>query len=259
MQIQEKNGVKFISASGEVSSLFLLRHGGVSGGEFSSLNVSSHRGDREENVRKNLRIIANAFSFDINKMCRTKQEHTDIVDIITEDKTGLGVTRDRTSPADAIITNLFDVPLICATADCVPVLLYSKNSHSIGAVHAGHRGSYLKIAQKTALLMQKTYNADLSDMKAFIGPHIGKCCYEVGSDVAKNFPKFSEEKENQKFMLDLDEANRFSLKEIGLKDENITSLNLCTRCNNDLFFSHRAQNGKSGVFASIIYQKEENQ
>ena len=151
-----------------------------------------------------------------------------------------------------------NVPLLCFAADCVPILMYAENIGAIAAIHAGWRGSAEKIVQKTAQKLI-TLGAVPESIYAAIGPCIGACCYEVSEDVAEKFDeKYSVSKGNGKYMLDLAKVNADLIKSVGVKDENISVSGICTKCNNDLFFSHRAQNGKSGTLGGIICITDRN-
>ena len=235
---------------------FTTRKGGVSRGAYESLSMSPRRGDDIECVHKNEEILCRELSLDIKALTSTRQEHTDRVEVIDEKRIGYGVKTPWDYGVDACITTLKNVPLLCYSADCVPVLIYAQDIGAIAAVHAGWRGSESAIVRKTA---QEIINmgAKAENIYAAIGPCIGQCCYEVDSDVALKFEeKYYVQKPMDKYMLDLGRVNYDLIKECGVKEENITLSGICTKCNNDLFFSHRGQNGKSGTLAGIICMRE---
>lgn len=231
---------------------FTTRKGGVSTGEYSSLSMSPWRGDDIENVRKNEKILCESLSLQIKKLTATKQEHTDAVEIIDESRVGYGIEIPWNKGVDGCITTLKNVPLLCYSADCVPILVYASDIEAVGAVHAGWRGTQSKILKNT---LEKIVGlgADSKNIYVAIGPCIHKCCYEVSADVALLFEeKYYDECGNGKYMLDLAYVNRDIAEMCGVPDENISVSARCTKCNNDLFFSHRGQNGKSGTLAGVI-------
>lgn len=235
---------------------FTTRKGGVSTGEYESLSMSRWRGDDIECVKQNEKILCESLSLDINRLTATKQEHTDTVEIISEERIGYGINIPWNKGVDACITTLKNVPLLCYSADCVPILFYADNIEAIAAVHAGWRGTKSEIARKTVEKLV-LLGADRSRIYAAIGPCIHKCCYEVSDDVALQFEsKYYESCFGGKYMLDLAKVNYDLINGCGVPEENISVSENCTKCNNELFFSHRGQNGKSGTLAGIICMRE---
>lgn len=234
----------------ELTHGFTARYGGVSTGEYESLSLSQMRGDDYACVLENQKILCRELGIDFKRLTSTKQEHTDNVKVIDKNTVGYGIHTPWSEGVDAIITQEKDVPLICYSADCVPILFYASDIKAIGAVHSGWRGTKERIAEK-AVIKLKELGANAENIFAAIGPCIGKCCYEVSEDVALNFEEKSfTKKENGKFMLDLADVNSDILKNAGIT--NITLSGICTKCNNSMFFSHRGQNGKSGTLGGII-------
>ena len=235
---------------------FTTRRGGVSTGEYESMSLSHFRGDDINCVRKNEEILCENLGLDIKRLSSTKQEHTSNIEIIDKTNIGIGVHYDWGKGVDACITMEKNVPLLCCSADCVPILMYAEDIGAIAAIHSGWRGTDEKIAQKTVYRLIKL-GASPENIHVAIGPCIGQCCYEVSGDVAERFgEKYSVSKENGKFMLDLGKVNFDLICVAGVKEENISLSEICTKCNNDLFFSHRAQNGKSGTLGGIICLKD---
>lgn len=200
---------------------------------------------------------------------------------------------------DAHITNEPDAVLLVFGADCVPLFFYDPVKHAIGAAHAGWRGSVGGIAAKTVARMQAEFGCDPSDLLVAIGPSIGPECYEVGAEVAGEFfPVFGEcrtqalkssaageddipvlslkrsqkradaripsggdgaENGQDKYRLNLWEANRRMLLHAGVRKEHIAVSGLCTMCRQDLFFSHRASGGRRGSMAGFIMLTGKNE
>ena len=235
---------------------FTTRMGGVSTGEYESLSLSPFRGDSIENVHRNEEILCESLQLDVKRLSSTKQEHTDNIEVIGNNDIGIGVHFPWEKGVDACITLQKNVPILCYSADCVPILMYAEDIEAVAAVHSGWKGTASKIAAKT---IQKLIGlgAKEENIHVAIGPSIGQCCYEVSGDVAKQFDeKYYTAKENGKYMLDLSMANSDMLQICGVKKEHISVSGICTRCNNELFFSHRGQNGKSGTLGGIICMKE---
>ena len=138
------------------------------------------------------------------------------------------------------------MPLLVFTADCVPIAIIDTKNKAIGAVHAGWRGTYEKIAQKTIEEMSKNYNTNPDDIVCVIGPSIGPCCYEVSKELVEKFNTNltnCEEKfyiiDEERYYLDLWKINQYILQASGVNKYNIINLNLCTSCNADKFHSYR--------------------
>ena len=233
---------------------FTGRKGGVSRGPYASLSMSPRRGDDPALVAQNRAILCREAGFTEANLSSTNQEHTDRVEIIDSENVGRGVSSAWDGGVDAVITLLPNVPLMAFAADCVPILLYAPDIGAVAAVHSGWRGTEARIAEKTAKRLI-SLGADAKSMLAAIGPAIGACCYEVSEDVALRFPESCRSaKGGGKYMLDLKLANELMLRGLGLvKIDNSTP---CTKCENEMFFSHRGQGGKSGTLAAVIERRE---
>lgn len=235
---------------------FTLRYGGVSEGEYDSLNVGLRRGDDPGNAIKNIYIAARALKLNEENLTLTYQTHTDNVVFLERNEVGLGITEKWDSDGvDAIVTDMEKVPLMCYSADCVPTLFYDGVRRMIGAVHGGWRGTAKNIVSKTVDIMVKN-GCDRGNIKAIIGPAIGGCCYEVSKDVGEVFDEdysdFVKRRGDEKYMVDLKEITKAQLIRSGLSAENVIQSGVCTMCENDKFFSHRAQSGKSGLLGGFI-------
>lgn len=231
---------------------FTTRKGGVSIGEYESMSLSPFRGDDISSVHKNEEILCTELGIDVKKLTSTCQQHTDNIEIIDENNVGIGIHYGWEAGVDGIITTLKNVPLICYSADCVPVLLYAEDIGAIAAVHAGWRGTRAEITKKCITKLMEM-GAMPENIFAAIGPCIRQCCYEVSEDVAFQFgEKYRIPKGNGKYMLDLGKVNFDLITSCGVGKENVSISSICTRCNNELFFSHRGQNGKSGTMGGVI-------
>ena len=178
---------------------------------------------------------------------------------------------------DGLLTATPGLLLAIQTADCFPVILVDAERKAVGVFHAGWRGTALRIVEKGVGAMFRNFGSRPGDLRAAIGPGIQGCCYEVGQEVRANFESqfeyaaelFREVKESDpvrekypllfltarapghgelpaKIFLDLAEANRRQLLAAGVAATNIEVSKLCTKSNNDVLFSYRAEKGKSG-------------
>lgn len=145
-------------------------------------------------------------------------------------------------------------------ADCTPLFFVDTNKKAIGLAHAGWRGTVGRIGEKVVQKMTELYGTNPSDLKCAIGPAISVCCYEVDKPCADHFlalknvnpSDFVHPKENGKYMVDLLETNRQILTAAGVKSENITVSDVCTNCNSDLLWSHRATKGHRGTMCAFM-------
>ncbi len=233
---------------------FTLRSGGFSKGEFDSLNVGLRRGDNPFDVFKNIELCADCLKLSKENLTLTNQTHTSNVVFLAKEDIGKGLIREWGKGVDGIVTDFENVPLLCYSADCVPVLLWDKKRKMIGAVHSGWRGTSENIVKNAVELMESN-GSSCADIAAFIGPAIERCCYEVSCDVAEHFMMYDgcfDEKQDGKYMLDLKRIVKLQLENAGVSEDNIDVAPYCTACDNDKFFSHRRQGGKSGLLGGFI-------
>ena len=245
---------------------FSTRVGGVSEGFLGSMNLSFSRGDDEECVRENFRRMAKALEVSMEDFVFSMQTHTTNVRKVTEEDRGKGILRPLDyQDVDGLIT---DIPGLCLAtfyADCVPLYFVDPVHKAIGLSHSGWRGTVRRMGEVTLKRMQEEYGTDPADVTAAIGPSICQECYEVSEDVIIEFQKQFDEKhwealfyrkENGRYQLDLWKANEIILLEAGVCKEKIAVTNLCTCCNHEELFSHRASNGKRGNLAAFLSLKE---
>jgi polyphenol oxidase len=220
------------------------RAGGVSGGRCASLNVSHTVGDDEANVEENLSRLAVAVGTHRQTLFSPYQVHGRAVTVVD------GGTPPRPR-CDVLITRTAERTLLLRYADCTPVLLADTKQPALAAVHAGWRGSAVRAASAGVEALAQAFGSRPRDLVAGIGPAIGPCCYEVGHEVIDAFADRPELFHGRK--LDLWAANRQALIEAGVPDEHIEVAGICTRCQSDRFFSHRANGGQpAGRFAAVI-------
>ena len=257
--LKQEAGIKYASshildALDFIRHGFLSRTGGISEPPFSSLNFDTRDGDDIKNVEHNKTIAGRLFGFDASRVLTINQSHGN--DVLVIDKPVKDISGLSKTSADAIITNQCGIAIGILTADCVPILLLDPIKKVVGVVHAGWRGTAKRIIQKVVEIMVKHFDSDKKAILAAIGPSIGQCCYKVDGMVAKEFGgnEFIN-KEDDCWRLDLKKANLYQMLHIGLLEKNISVEDLCTSCRNDLFFSYRADNKKTGRQLNFIMLK----
>lgn len=266
-ELEEREGVPvlvypLLEQTGIVKHGFSTRFGGVSKAHLSSMNLSFTRGDEKNAVEENYRRMAKALGIDESAFTFSQQTHTTNVRVVTQADRGKGLVRQLDyTDVDGLVTN---EPGICLTtfyADCVPLFFVDPVKRVIGLSHSGWRGTVNKMGKVTVEKMAEVYGSKPENIYAAIGPSICQDCYEVSEDVVEAFRKrFAKEyweelfyvKENGKYQLDLWKANEFVLREAGILKEHLEVTTLCTCCNPDVLFSHRASHGKRGNLAAFL-------
>lgn len=283
----EKNGLIYytsdlLTKKGFIHGFF-TSCGGVSEGDFSSLNVSLSRKDsfgrpdKSENVLENYRLALSVLGTKPENCVGTNQVHENNVIFAADELAGHGIIPDLDMPCGcdgvAIDDKSAAVEAVAVkTADCVPILLCNAKTGSVAAVHAGWRGTASGIAVKGV----EKLLGDKKDIFCAIGPSIGPCCYTVGKEVYESMKKLfrnlgiKEERleeaviyecicsSNFNLKINLPLINKILLTETGVPTENIDVIGICTRCN-DEFFSHRRSGGFSGTFPSVILKRKQNE
>jgi YfiH family protein len=259
---------------------FSTKPGGVSTQDGQKvLNLGFTEWDTSENVLENRRRFQSDLSAAELKLISLKQIHSDVIHLF--DAAPAEVCQGLPAVAgDASITNRPGLLLGVQTADCVPILLVDPKKRAVAAIHAGWRGTLARIVVKAIGQMQMQFKSNPADLLAAIGPSIGGCCYEVGTEVATQFlSQFAEAPDwfdefrtgdepnpvqwlnmmppghqppPKNVLLDLRKANRAQLLAAGLRAPNIFVSNLCTACRRDLLFSYRKEGPQSGRLLSVI-------
>lgn len=251
--------------TGLVKHCFTTRHGGVSQGIYKSMNLGFNRGDLEDNVRENYRLICDAIGINPSDLVFSNQIHEDTITIVGKEDRGKGFNKESDLiGVDGLITNERNVALVTSYADCVPLYFIDPKNKVIALTHAGWRGTVKKIGPKTVQLMNKYFGSNPSEIIVAIGPSIGICCFEVSEDVIKEVEKIFNhviidkivKKYNEnKYKVDLWTANEILLLESGILPRNIEKTDICTMCNKEDLFSHRGTNGKRGNMVAIMALK----
>ena len=160
---------------------------------------------------------------------------------------------------DALITDQPGVTVAVRTADCVPVLIYDGGRKAVAAVHAGWRGALAAIVPKTIELMVARFDIQPGDLRVSIGPSAGPCCYEVDHAVLEplrrgrqDWRSLLRDDRGGKARLDLKALVRRQAEEIGIRQEQITVVNVCTICHPTLFYSYRREGRVNGTMLNGI-------
>jgi hypothetical protein len=255
---------------------FSTRTGGSSeayGGQTLNLGYTKH--DTHAAVDANHALLLRSLGAvdahgNLWPLVRLRQIHSDIIHRVDHPP-------EQLLTGDGVVTDTPRLVLAVQTADCLPVLLVDRKRKGVGALHAGWRGTLARIVEKGVGAMRLYFGSQPEDLRAAIGPGIASCCYSVGEEVHEQFQAqfayagelFREVNESDPvrekypllFMtarapghsdvgrtiyLDLRESNRRQLLAAGLRPESVASVDLCTACRTDLFFSHRAEKGVTG-------------
>lgn len=244
----------------ECTAFSTTRSGGVSNGNYSSLNITHYCGDDAEAVQQNRVLLAQTIGIKEKNIILPRQTHgTDCI-VIDEQFLALDAKEkeQRLDGIDAIMTNIDGICIGVSTADCIPLLLHDKGTGAIVAIHAGWRGTVADIVTATIKRMVEQYGTHANDIHAAIAPGISLEAFEVGDEVYDAFAKVFDmnsisRRYHDKWHIDLWEANRLLLLKNGVKEEKIKTSNICTYKNCDRFFSARRLGVASGrIFNGII-------
>jgi YfiH family protein len=239
-----------------------MRAGGVSQAEYSMLNLAFHVGDNENRVRENRALLSSTLGYDVSTLVAAQQVHGANSQIATPEYSGRGAMDwDSALPdCDALIVGHRNIPAMILVADCAPILLADPARGVLAVVHAGWRGAVGKVASNTLQKMQREFGSDASGVLCGVGPCLCLECLEIGEEVATEVKSTQVEsthvarRENwQKPHLDLRAMIRDDLTSAGVLASHIETMNRCPRCENETFFSHRAQGGKAGRFGLVAW------
>jgi polyphenol oxidase len=229
------------------------RHGGVSLAPWQSLNVGGTVGDDPQHVLQNRKSAFQALNRPWESIYDVWQVHS--ADVVCTDS-----PRPQTQElqkADAILTETAEVTLFMRFADCVPILFYDPVQNVVGLAHAGWQGTVKQVAAAAVQVLQAQYHSQPADLITAIGPSIGAHHYPVGSEVVEQVhSSFGQDasslliSHNGAVQFDLWEANRLVLQKSGVR--RIETAGICTACSTGDWYSHRAENGKTGRFGALI-------
>lgn len=253
-----------------VKHCITLRHGGLSLGEYSTLNFRTLGQDTLENVLGNLEIVRNSVGFsEVHKAC---QAHTDKVLVINkENEKDYEFSKLNKEEYDGYVVDKPGIATLITTADCNPIIIYDKAKNVVANVHAGWKGVINRIYINAIKLMQEKYESKVEDLVICIGPSIRKCCFTSQEDsfkekftsvfeYAEDYLEYEEDKVT--FHIDLIKILKHEFENVGVDESQIHVAPICTRCSTDDFFSYRyaVQNKFKdyGTMATIVELSENN-
>jgi polyphenol oxidase len=250
-----------------------------------ALNLGFTEWDERACVEKNRAAFAAAVSARKMPLITLRQFHSDVIHVASGPKPATPKAPAPDAPqADALVTRAPELLLGVQTADCVPILLADTRHRVVAAIHAGWRGTLARIAVKTLGRMRMEFGTRAGDVVAALGPAIGRCCYEVGPEVAQAFATqfpaaadwfdgpFEQLSHGEeplwlpwltmmppghvppppRVQLDLRASNRRQLADAGVPESRIDVSDLCTACRADLLFSYRREGAKTGRMMAVI-------
>jgi len=225
---------------------FTTRRGGTSASPFDGLNLGDAVGDAPACVEANWERLRRAARLDF---ARVRQVHGDRVARAAR----AGPAEDE---ADAVVSAVPGVAACVSVADCVPMLLADPRSGAVAAVHAGWRGTLAGAARRAVQALGDWHGARPEELLAAIGPSIGPCCYEVSVDLAERFRvELGADTGNPspgQPRVDLWLGNEGVLRRAGVVRGHIHLLRRCTACEDQVFFSHRRDQGRTGRQVGFI-------
>lgn len=259
MRKNEENGVTYLQfeglkVNGCIQHAIFTRQGGVSPEPFQSLNLSVSVPDEKARVYTNRRRAYGLFGRDTETVVHAHLVHGNDVARVTQANNGTWL-----SHVDGLISNESNCALTMNYADCTPIFLYDPKLHAIGLGHAGWQGTVKDVPGALVRAMQTEFNSDPTTLWAGVGPCIGPCCYEVDEPVISQVRAAFDNPDplllysngpDSRPHFDLPTANRNNLLRAGVTQ--IEMSGFCTACHTDLFFSHRAEKGKTGRFGVIL-------
>ncbi|MCH4188480.1 MAG: peptidoglycan editing factor PgeF [Megasphaera sp.] len=268
--LNEQNGISYVTFSvfddHAVTAAVSTRKGGVSSGPYASLNMSFASGDEPANVLANRKKFLTTLHIDATQLISCNQIHGINIVPVGKEMCGRGSDdkKEAIEACDGIMTNEAGVPISMNFGDCTPILFFDPVHQVIAICHGGWRGTAQNIVAVTLQKMHSAYGTNVADVRAAIGPAIGKCCFEVGQDVIDAFlsifsqddiKTLSTDDGNGKFHFDLPGANEKLMLKAGILPEHLENANICTCCHEDLFFSYRRSNKrgeKSGRHMAVM-------
>ncbi len=272
----------FSTRPGGESKLEAVREGKK--GSERVLNLGFTDWDLRDSVLANRLKFTRAIGREKMRVVVLRQIHSDIIHRVDSSPAS---SHETPLQGDALLTRQPGILLAVQTADCIPILLADAKHRAVAAVHAGWRGTIRRITEKTLGRMHMEFGTQPQDVIAALGPGIGRCCYEVGPDVVKEFAgQFPAARDwfdgpfdaltsddprdadpnwlpwltmkppghaspPPRVQLDLIAANRAILVGAGVAPENISSSSYCTACRTDLFFSYRRERATGRMMAVI--------
>jgi YfiH family protein len=239
---------------------FNLRSGGLSAGPFASFNLGRGVGDEPMRVQENRERFARAVSFPENALYEVSQVHGSSIHRVVP---GVALEVVREIPADGLLAVGAGLAIAVRSADCVPILLADPQTGAVAALHAGWRGVVAGVVQAGVASLRAARRGEgvgRSAIVAAIFPHIRRCCFEVGTDVAEALAAASSDRAvvdrtGNKPHVDLTRAVLAQLVGAGIERAHIDDVAGCTCCEPARFFSYRRDGASSGRHLTAIISR----
>lgn len=249
MQRKVKNGIHWLQFDllADIPNLkhaVLLRHGGVSEGPYTSLNLGDHVGDNTEDVSNNLRKVVEVM--EVSKLIYSKQCHGISINEIKSESI------DNALQGDALTTVMSDIGLMIHHADCQAAIIYDPIHHAVANVHAGWRGNVQNIYSKVIQFMKDTYGSNPKDLLVCISPSLGPE-HSQFINYRKELPEPFWDFQIKPEYFDLWEISRWQLTNAGVLASHIEIASICTYANPKDYFSYRRDHttGRHGTFVAL--------
>jgi len=230
----------------------LTRKGGVSRVPYNTLNLGQSVGDLPADVATNMSRALEKLQIGPEQVVTCHMVHSASVQVVSSSDRGQVIEH-----VDGLVTGAPGTFLFMRFADCLPILFNDPTRRVVAIAHAGWRGTVKNIAGATVQVLVNELGCSPANIRALLGPAIGPCCYEVGDEVIESVELAFQDREGllhrrngHHAYFDLWEANRRQLAAEGVFD--VGTMNICTACHNDKFFSHRADRGVTGRFGAVI-------
>jgi polyphenol oxidase len=263
----EQNGLVYFSYHHfepfeRMLSIVSSRQVGVSAQPYDSLNLALSVGDDPASVMTNRRLLCEAIGVEVDSMTVAQLVQGTHIEVVISSSQGLRAAEraQRFVDTDGLITNIPDVPLFIFIADCAALSFFDPVRKVIGIGHAGWRGTVGGIARKMIEAMNAAFDCHPADLLVGISPSIGPCCYQVRGDVVAAFHEvypeqastFFQQQDDGSIHLDMWKALTCQLRSSGIQEAHIELAGICTACRTDMFYSNRAEGGKTGRFTGMI-------
>jgi len=249
------------SAEPKVTAGFSTRNGGISRAPFNSLNLGLNTEDLPANIEGNRATLTQAFGVGPQQLLAVNQVHGE--DVLVIDSPNYDLRHFQQVEADAIITDQPGLMLAVLVADCFPVLFFDPLKRVIAVVHVGWRGAAADLIGKTVKALQVQFGSVPETLHAAVGPGISGHAYQVDRPVRQEFIKngqpweqISREQTARHWLLDLRICCELQLQNAGITQANMESVNQCTCCHKELFFSYRRDQGQTGRQAGFLLLSE---
>ena len=268
--LNEKEGLYYLEPSlfakeRKIKAGFSARKGGVSEGNYASLNLAVHTGDDSSSVLENRRRFLSVWGLSPRGIIAGNQVHGTTVHRVKEsDFAGNSRTGTIIPACDALISNTDNVTLAAFSADCLLIYIFNRDKKVISLIHAGWRGILYGIIGKVAGILKKDYLCYHESSIAAVSPGICFDCFEVGEEVAGKFHKEGwqdaaclRQGPAGTYFINLTEIACRQLNSAGLQRNRVDVSGLCTSCMPDLFYSYRRDGEKTGrmmAFMSLTCQ-----